>query len=63
LPANEHFGRFRRVRQHRLRQKLAALLSMSTIFSAVIGFMRREAPFDKPYRYETAAARHLIRLL
>ena len=28
-------------------RSLAALLWMSTILSAVIGFMRREAPFDK----------------
>jgi hypothetical protein len=38
-------------------RSLAALLWMSTILSAVIGFMRREVPFDKVLNHwdETAA--------
>jgi hypothetical protein len=38
-------------------RSLAALLWMSTILSAVIGFMRREAPFDKALNHwdETVA--------
>jgi hypothetical protein len=38
-------------------RSLAALLWMSTILSAVIGFMKREAPFDKVFNHwdETVA--------
>jgi hypothetical protein len=55
LPANDHSSHFCNVWQHRLR--LAALLWMSTILTAVVGIVRREPPFDTALNHwdETAA--------
>jgi hypothetical protein len=57
LPANEHLAVFAAFGSVGFGRSLAALLWMSTILSAVIGFMRREAPFDKALNHwdETVA--------